>query len=263
MTTTSANGNGVHAKRARADKVDNMDATLLITPATRTKLDGAAIQDIEKTVVTVTIAGMSPLIVNNFGSKSVQQMEDGRRMTAEERIKAKRSAKAPVDPRERFAAARILNEDGEDCVPARWVKASLVTASKYPDIGIESTKLRGAAFVLGDLLPIKYKQVRAFTANEVYPLGHDGNGPLLRRDVVRVGKFPNKQPDLRYRPEYRDWSLDLLVEFEPKLIALHELFHLFRRAGSSVGLCEWRPEKSPAGLFGRFDLKDVVAKARQ
>lgn len=213
---------------------------------------------IEKQVLEITLVGSSSLIVNNFNEKSVTQMEDERRLNAEEKRASKKAPKPPVVPEERYQLARILDEEGIDCVPARWIKSALVTAAtKYGEIGVPGTQVRGALFVLGDLIPIKFKGVKAWPEIKKHieglPVGQYGL-PVMRRDVVRVGKFPNKQPDLRYRPEYRDWSLDIQIEFEPALISLQGLHHLIRRAGSSVGLCEWRPEKSPAGTFGRFDI---------
>jgi len=248
--------NGITTGEVRPAKPPLTGKKVKIKPAKETPRTGEVeIFDIEKQVIAVTIEGSSPLIVNNFGTKEVQHMEDQRRLTAEDKLKAKKAPRPPVDPKEKFESARILDEHGRDCVEARWLKAALVTASKYPDVGIASTQLRGAVFVLGDLLPIKFDNGKKFDPTDRYPLGYSGKGPLLRRDVVRVGKFPNKQPDLRYRPEYRNWTLAIEIEFEPRLISEAALFHLIRRAGTSVGFCEWRPEKSPAGIYGRFDFK--------
>jgi len=234
MEQTSIVTNGT-SKKAKG-------TTVVVKEAKKTDQPSSIeIFDIEKSVISLTLLGTSNLIVNNFNQKSIQQMEDERALDAGQKREMKKQGRAPVIPEERYELARILDEDGRDCIHAYWVKACLVTACKYPDIEIPSTRLRGAVHVLGNLLPIK----------------HDKKKPNMRRDVVRVGKFPNKQPDLRYRPEYQNWSLDVQIEFEPSLISLRGLHHLIRRAGTSVGLCEWRPEKSPAGTFGRFDIKGL------
>lgn len=214
----------------------NGHTSIRVTKAKKTEQPKTVdIPDMEKSIVQVHLVGISPLIVNNFTEKSIDEMEYERSGAVD--AKQKRKLRPPVVPEEKFNAARILDEKGRDCICARWIKACLVTAAKYPDIDIAGTKLRGALFVLGDLIPIECAA-----------------GPRMRRDVVRVGKFGNKQPDLRYRPEYTEWSLSIRIEFEPKLIPLAQLHHLLRRGGSSVGLCEWRPEKSPGGIFGRFDI---------
>lgn len=238
-----------------------------IKPAKRTtQPDRIEIHSIEKQVIALTVVGTSDLIVNNFHDKGVTEMEDNRRLNAEEKRAAKRAPRPPVVPEERYMNARVLNDEGEDCIEARWVKSALVTAAtRYGEIGLPGTQVRGALFVLGDLLPIKFKGVKPWAAllPHLGDLSSKTDVPRMRRDVVRVGKPPNKQPDLRYRPAYANWSLDLQIEFEPALISLTALHHLVRRAGSSIGLCEWRPEKSAAGIFGRFDLESVVkASAR-
>jgi len=61
-----------------------------------------------------------------------------------------------------------------------------------------------------------------------------------------------------YRAEFVDWSIKIQIEFEPKLISHAWLVFLVRRAGLSVGLCEWRPEKK--GEMGRFDIVMSPAK---
>lgn len=248
IETNSTNG----TSKTKSSKVIVKAAKVTTQP------DRVEIFDIEKRVVELTLVGTSDLIVNNFNEKSIQQMEDERRLDAEGKRALKKAPRTPVIPEERYLAARILDEEGRDCVPARWLKAALVTAAtKYGEIGVPGTVIRGALFVLGDLLPIKYKGVAPWA--ELKPLidGSVRSVPVMRRDVVRVGSFPNKKPDLRYRPSYRDWSIDIRIEFEPALISLAGLHHLVRRAGTSVGFCEWRPEKSPAGVFGRFDIKGV------
>jgi hypothetical protein len=259
MNTTKETNGGTNGHRV---------ARVQIRPAKVTKHpETVEVFMIEKEVIQTMLVGTSSLIVNNFSEKSVTEMEDNRRLSAEEKRALKKAPKPPVVPEEKYMAARILDEEGRDCVPARWIKAALVTAAqKYGEIGVNGQIVRGALFVLGDLIPIRFKGVKPWA--DVKPwLGETKIGtyglPTLRRDVVRVGKFPNKQPDLRYRPEYRDWSLQIQIEYEPSLISLPGLHHLIRRAGSSVGLCEWRPEKSPAGLFGRFDIAaGIEARAR-
>ena len=203
---------------------------------------GYEIEEIERLTVAVTLVGLSSLIVNNFSEKAREQMEYERGLNKEQKLEKRKAGRPPVVPEERFQAARILDDKGRDCVHAYWIKAALETACSYPDVAVKSKVLHGSVFVdgqeQGGLVPIRF----------------DGKVPHMRRDIVRVGNFNNKQPDIRYRPEYRNWSLDIHVTYEPKLVTLGALYHLIRRAGTSVGLCEWRPEKSPAGTFGRFDI---------
>jgi len=254
-TTTQTNG---HAKKTKV----NGSTTLNLKPASKTEQpDTIDILAIETRTMQITILGKSQLIVNNFGTKGLQQMEDERSRTAEEKLEAKKAGKKAITPQEierRFQAARCLDSKGRDCIRAQWIKGALISASKYPDVGIASTKLRGAIYVEGDLLPIEFTARKPSESDET--ITYFGKGPGMRRDIVRVGKFGAKQPDIRYRPAYDDWSVTFQVTFEPKLISVGAVYHLIRRAGMSVGLCEWRPEGpggGKGGQFGRFDLAPV------
>lgn len=189
------------------------------------------IPDIETQVITLHIVGRSPLLVNNFSTKTKTELEDKRKG---EVTSAGRGRAARV-PKEEFDNARILDKDGRDCIYGRWIKAAIVTAAGMTQKMVPKTTVRQTVFVTDELVVIESKK------------------PRMRTDMVRVGKWPNKQPDVRYRAEYLDWSMTFQVEFEPRMVPLPQLIYLIRRAGLNVGLCEWRPEKS--GELGRFDLK--------
>lgn len=270
-TTTKTNG---HATE---------QSPIHVLPAKRVKEpEKKEVFDIDVRTVAVSITGTSPLIQNRF--HGADDMEAERALDAEAKRGLKKAPKPPVIPCERYALARILDEQGRDCVEAAKVKAALVTAaSKYAEIGVPSTVVRGAVYVVGNLIPIIHKGItpKSGVLHGFHsPSGDDEDWktlkpfvkavppcglPRLRRDITRVGKFGSKQPDLRYRPEFTEWSVQLVIEYEPALVSQAGLHQLIRRAGRSVGLYEWRPEKSPAGIFGRFDLTDVVkaVKARR
>jgi hypothetical protein len=261
QNVTTTNG-----KRTRANGHTNGTVLHVKPPTVTPQPDVAEIVEIEVRTIEVEIVGKSPLIVNNFGAKGAQQMEDERALTAEEKLSRKKSGKKPIDAAEierRYQAARCIDSKGRDCVRAQWIKGALISASKYPDVSIASTKLRGAIYVEGDLLPIIYSPLPKTESDE--RVTYDGKRPGLARDIVRVGKFGAKQPDIRYRPQYDDWSVKFKVTFEPKLISLGAVYHLIRRAGMSVGLGEWRPEGpggGKGGQFGRFDLSDAAVAVR-
>jgi hypothetical protein len=251
MNTTTSNG---QAKSGRT-------TTINVKKPTRTEQpEEVTIEGIETITIPVTIVQKSPLIANNFGQKMMQQLEDERALTHEQRLAIKKHGKKPITTEEinrRFQAARLLDSKGRDCVRASWVKGALVTAATAKDVGIQSTILRGILYVEGDLLPITFTARPASESDDT--ITHFGKGPAMRRDVVRVGRPGAKQPDLRYRPQYDDWSVSFRLTFEPKLTSLASVYHLIRRAGTSVGLCEWRPRVQGSaghgGDFGRFDLK--------
>lgn len=212
-----------------------------ITPATQTKVpDRIEVPDIETQVVPFYIRGLSPILINNFSEKSKAQLEGE---STGKINKGKRGArgKPPRDPEAEFQAARIRDGKGRDCIPARWIKQALVTAAGMPDVNIETKVVQRTLFVRGNLIPIESK-----------------SGVKMSTEWVRRGAWNAKVPMQCYRAMFEDWSIKIQIEFEPKLISHAWLVYLVRRAGLSVGLCEWRPEKK--GEYGRFDI--IMASAK-
>jgi hypothetical protein len=268
---TAALANGETAEPSEAPVKRGRGKTTLVIKPPKTSTprpDKVEIFSIERDVFKCRITGLSDLIVNNFNEKSVQEMEDQRRLDGEGKRAEKREDRPPVIPEERYALARILDDEGRDCVPARYIKASMITAARrYGEAGISTTALLGSLYVRGDLLPIEYEGVKPWPGLLPYlTKPYPKQVPMMRRDVCRVGRPGMKQPDLRYRPAFHNWSLDIEVEYEPNLLSLKALHQLIRRAGSSIGLCEWRPEgpggEKRGGDFGRFDIGSVRATRR-
>lgn len=175
------------------------------------------------------IRGISPLIVHAWSEKGLRQM----RMTAAER---KKQPKLKRDPQQEAMDAMYLTDDGKPGVNMLSVKASLIGAA-HKDLGIEKTLVRKALFLPQD----------AYSANLVGEL--IAGEPEIREDIVRVGA---NQTDLRYRPEWKQWAVDVVVEIDSDLLSEQDVINLVNRAGFSVGIGEWRPEKG--GEFGRFEF---------
>lgn len=75
----------------------------------------------------------------------------------------------------------------------------------------------------------------------------------LTRDVrgVNIGSGQKTVPQLRHRPMFHDWYIDLRVQFNPLRIDAEALVNLFNHAGQFIGLCEMRAEKKQ-GTCGGF-----------
>lgn len=69
-------------------------------------------------------------------------------------------------------------------------------------------------------------------------------------------------PQPRYRPYFRRWAAVVPVEIDPTALDKNTLEAIFRAAGRSVGVGDWRPSspKNP-GKYGRFQVESVVAAA--
>jgi hypothetical protein len=71
----------------------------------------------------------------------------------------------------------------------------------------------------------------------------------MREDMVRVGMGT---ADIRYRPEFTEWSVKLPIKYNADAISLDQLVNLFTLAGFGVGVGEWRPERD--GQYGMFHV---------
>lgn len=181
-------------------------------------------------VITLPIVGKTPLIVHRFDEKARQEMLDNQ-------TKKAKKAKEAKDPEACYMRSRYIMEDGRDGFPAVGFKAAAVRAAKLV-AGITMTDARQMFFVVGD--------GRTPTGEECVAIKGE---PTMREDVCRVS---NGNPDLRYRAEYRDWSVDLTIEYDADVVSAEIIVNLMARAGFSVGVGEWRPEKS--GRNGTFEI---------
>jgi hypothetical protein len=189
------------------------------------------ITPIEPRKITFGIKGISPLIQNGWSEKAVRML----RMTAAERKKVEKVKK---NPEEEAHDATHFTENGDYGIPAGAIKKCFINAA-HQDMGIPKTLLRKALFIKsGDkygVIPMECRE------------------PVVREDFVRVGQG---RTDLRYRPMFDNWSLRVTVELDKSLITVDDLLKIVTRAGFSVGLLEWRPERD--GDYGRFEIDTSV-----
>ena len=182
--------------------------------------------------VQLPIVGISPLITHAWAEKAKKQMRDKQQRGA----KAGKEAK---DPNADFKAAKYVDTKGRDCVPVLAFKNAIVSAARFAGKDLPMTVLRGAFFIHGDAKGASGEELVTLKFGEC----------RMREDMVRVGM---DTADMRYRPEYADWSVSLTIEFNEGVISVEQIVGLVKIAGFSVGVCEWRPEKD--GQFGRFDV---------
>lgn len=190
------------------------------------------LKPIAKKTMTFGIRGTSPLIMHKWSEKALREMRE--KQQEGKKTKARELRK----PEEEAKQATYTTDDGEIGIPGMAFKASLVNAA-HKDIGIEKTLVRKALFLVTD------------DSNKVLPI--TCSEPIVREDCVRVGMG---SADLRYRPEFRDWSCVIRLEVDSELLQERDVLALVDRAGFGVGLCEWRPEKG--GEFGRYEIDPSV-----
>jgi|GEM_PF-1154465 len=187
---------------------------------------------VEQWISTITVEGVTPLVVKRFDEKSKSAM----------RTKQTGGAIRPRDPKvakEEFERARHRLSDGSDGFPAlAFKKAAVAGARSLP--GITMTAARGLFFVLPD--DRKTGLVRLMLQGE----------PVMREDAVRNA---DGTADLRYRPEYWPWAARLRILYSARTVTVEQIVSLLNAGGFHCGVGELRPEKSGA-FNGQFRVAE-------
>ena len=186
------------------------------------------LEDMQQSVLTTRIKGISALIEHKWSEKAIKMMED-------KHAGVKVKNRDVRIPEKEFKDAAYVCEDGRFGFPSGGLKKCLINAA-HKDIGLEKTLLKKSLFILPD---DTVNNLCAFESDE----------PLMRQDIVKVGMGST---DLRYRPEFRNWSMIVRIEFDSQSLTLNTILSLVQRAGFGVGLGEMRPEKG--GEYGRFEV---------
>ena len=186
------------------------------------------------------IVGITPLIQNKFSSKAIEQM-----LAKHMNLPHKKTAK---NPRQAVRDAMIVNEHGVPCIPAVAIKAAMVSAMSQLK-GAKKTMGRIAIFVEGNGVPIRFIPSKT---PEAVALNLGGVEP--RMDMVRCSGM-SRTPDVRFRPQYNDWSARFVVKFNSDLFSVELIGQLIELAGR-VGIGEWRPEKN--GVHGQFRIEKAL-----
>lgn len=192
------------------------------------------------------LIGSAPLIVHAFAEKSRKEM-------LEKQMKVAKGGRDARDPYAEVEAAKYLLHDEEGNVvahgfPAVAFKAAAVTAcTSLSDVtkvaARQAFRVEGMAsnndgvlansFIRTAVVPIVYGQCR------------------IREDIVRLSGI-GRTAEVRYRPEYSPWGVELDIVLNPQVISIGQLGSMFQAAGHGVGVGEYRPERN--GDCGTFDV---------
>lgn len=189
----------------------------------------------------IYLVGNAPLIVHAFPEKQRKAMIDKQMKTA----KGGRDAR---DPNAEVEASRYRLPDGRDGFPAVGFKNAAVTAcTSLSDV--TKVAARQAFRVEGLQMNSEGAIEGAFVRSALVPLiAHE---PVMREDVVRLSG-PSRSAEMRYRPEFSIWGVELNVVLNPQVISVGQLASMFQAAGHGVGIGDNRPERN--GDCGTFDV---------
>jgi len=201
-----------------------------MTPRKKTKATTVQILPLKIAEMKLRIVGDSPLICHAFDQKSEQQILDKQKGLT--RVIEKK------DPDECFRRSLYPIDEAKGIYgfPARGFKAAAVSACTFIE-GVTKVETRGAFFVIpdyGDLVRI------------------GGSKPRAVAHRVKIGMGTT---DVRIRGQFDQWEATLRIQYDTGNATPDQIVNLFNRAGFSIGVGEWRPERGGAGINGRFHVE--------
>ena len=178
--------------------------------------------------VTIPIVGTSPLIIHKFDEKTRHQIE------AKQQGKSKSSKHDIRMPEDEFEGAKYKSPQGWEGFPAGGFKKAMIRGAKM--VGLVMKDAQMAFFVKADCEEMQLVKIEGESK--------------MRTDMVRIGMG---SADVRYRPEYTNWSANLIIEFNEGIISAEQIYQIVDAAGYGCGVGEWRPERGGGG-YGRFRI---------
>ena len=193
-----------------------------------TKTATAELQKIKVEQTTISISGLSPLIMHRWSEKARKEMLDKQMKKA-----VKKEAKSPE---EQYEASVYKMDDGRLGFPADAFKKAMIRGAKQ--IGLVMTDARTSFFIHGEYCTRDDRELVPIMG-EIQP----------REDMVRLN---GSQADIRFRGQVVTWSADLNISYNSSITSFDQIVNMLHAAGYGVGVGEWRPEKD--GTFGRFEV---------
>lgn len=197
--------------------------------------------------VPIKIVGDTPLIVHAWSEKAKRMMLDAQMKAT------KTKAKELRDPYDDFIQSMYWIEGKPEVSTPEAFEESVKNGAKW-GFPVGAIKMAGnaAAYRLGWVKNQMELRGSYFLKSEYGDMARIiSDEPVMREDMVRVGMG---SADLRYRAEYDNWSMDLILEYNASgNMTLEQIVNVINAGGYVCGLGEWRPEKD--GINGRYHIE--------
>ena len=199
---------------------------------------GVMIPEIQQKTLMLKVVGDSPLIVHKWSEKAKKEI-------LEKQMKKATKAKEAKDPWMDYCESmywltpmpeKPTQEDIEKAkfgFPATAFKAAAIDAGYQQGYLAKKTTARGAFYIVGDMVEIQ-------------------GTPNIREDMVKIGMGI---ADIRYRGEFKNWSAELTIRYNPNVMSAEQIVNLINLGGFSNGVGEWRQSKD--GCFGIFHVEAI------
>lgn len=187
----------------------------------------------------IRLIGTAPLMQNRFSAKAMTMMADKQRAGSTAKKGTKREAR---NFEEDFQQAMHRSTEGWIGVPASALRNACIDVCRVA--GFKMVMAKMSLFVNADGLDVV-----------------DGT-PLIKLEAgepERTDMFVRNQTgvaDIRVRPMWRDWALNVNIEFDADQFTTSDVVNLIVRAGAQIGIGEGRPfSKQSAGMgYGTFKI---------
>lgn len=205
-----------------------------------TKGENVAISAPNIQIAKFTLEGTAPYVQARFSAKAMQAMMS--KMTSGPTAKGKKVREAR-DFDEDFRNAQHISDEGWVGIPAGAFRQAMISACRL--VGFKMTLAKLSVFIEAD----------GIDKVDGIPL------------VKLIAKAPEKTEmavrnqtgvaDIRVRPMWRTWSVELRVRYDADQFTLTDITNLVLRVGMQVGIGEGRPDsRESAGLgWGTFRIK--------
>lgn len=188
------------------------------------------------------LVGTAPLVINRFAGKAAIMAQQ-----AQGSASKKGKKRDPKDFVALYEAARHRSTEGWDGIHAGAFRAALISACRL--VGFKMTIAKLSVSVIAD--------------------GFDAEGtPLVKIEgtpemVTHTTRNATGVVDVRARPMWKKWSVNLRVQFDADQFSPQDVTNLLLRVGSQVGIGEGRPDsKMSCGMgWGTFAIADMEQMA--
>lgn len=207
------------------------------------------IRPLDIKMVKVRIVGDTPLIVHAWSEKAKRMMLEAQMKTT------KTKAKVARDPYDDFIQSLYWLEGcPKESTPEAFEEAVKNGAKWGFPVGAIKQAGNAGAYRMGWVKNQMVLRGSYFLKTEYDDMAEiKGSIPEMREDMVRIG---NGSADLRYRGEFKNWYMDMTLEYNASGdMTLEQILNVINAGGYTVGLGEWRPEKD--GSFGKFHIEAV------
>lgn len=193
------------------------------------------VKPINKKLLAITIRAMegSTLIVHRLDPKTVDEF------TSRETGKTKKKKLRDFD--KEYKSCFHYTRDGKYGFPISGVMGAMLDAAVT--LGIPKTHIKRSIRIRGDIVELKYDELNRRVDNP-----------------KRGGQ--SGAPDVRHRPEFINWSMDLMLQYDADIISPDQIINLINQGGFCSGIGDWRPSSPKSKSLGTHGMFEVEKPAK-